>query len=137
MMPTRRNSFPKSQRLCSKKQLEELFANGERPLYAFPIRLISLCKQFPATEPRVQVLVSVSKRRFKHAVDRNRAKRQLRESWRKNRDILFQVLPESLADDQGLRIAFIWMADEPQSTALVERKMRSLLHRLAEQLCAS
>ena len=136
-MPTRRNSFPKSERLCSKKQLEELFASGVRPLSAFPIRLISVSRQLTGDEPRVQVLMSVSKRRFKHAVDRNRAKRQLRESWRLNRDILFSVLPDALPADQALRMAFIWMADEPQPTALVERKMRSLLHRLAEQLCVS
>lgn len=136
-MPTRNNSFPKSERLCSKKQLEELFASGVRPLSAFPIRVMALRRQLLEAEPRVQVLMTVSKRRFKHAVDRNRAKRQLREAWRLNRDILLHVLPEALPDDQALRMAFIWMADEPQPTALVERKMRSLLHRLAEQLCVS
>ena len=131
-MPTRRNSFSKDQRLCSQKQLDELFASGNRSLTAFPLRVVF--RQRAAQHPLspVQVMMSVSKRHFKHAVDRNRAKRQLRESWRLNRDILLQTLPP----DCHLDLAFLWLSSVPQPSAVVERKMRFLLHSLSEHLCA-
>lgn len=78
-----------------------------------------------------QVMVSVSKRHFKHAVDRNRTKRQIREAWRLNRDILLE------GGDPGLHIAFIWLADELQPSELIHRKMKNLLHRVAEDIVES
>lgn len=131
-MPTRRNSFCKTERLCSQKQIDQLFASGNRTLSAFPLRLVFRLRDESADASGVQVLMSVSKRHFKHAVDRNRAKRQLRESWRLNRDLIL----DSELPSKPLDLAFIWQSDEPQPSALVNRKMRNLLHRLTETLCA-
>lgn len=131
-MPTRKNSFGKTERLCSLKQIDKLFASGNRTLSAFPLRIVFRRRDEDEGNATVQVLMSVSKRHFKHAVDRNRAKRQLRESWRLNRDLLLDSCPQA----KNLDLAFLWLADEPQPTALVERKMRHLLHRLSETLCA-
>jgi ribonuclease P protein component len=111
------HSFPKSERLCSRKDIEALFASGNRAFSAFPLRVVF------REAAETKVLISVSKRRFKHAVDRNRAKRQMREAWRLNRDIL-PATP--------LHLAFIWLADEPQPSELVHRKMKNLLHRISE-----
>jgi len=102
----------------------------------------------PTAFGSIQVLISVSKRHFKHAVDRNRAKRQIREAWRLNRDILAPLFPSlssqrELQEEESasspipsasLHLAFIWLSDEPQSTELVQRKMKNLLHRISEQL---
>ena len=74
-------------------------------------------------------MTSVSKRHFKHAVDRNRAKRQIREAWRLNRDIL----PPTTAP---MDIAFVGLSDQPQPSELVQRKMKKLLHRIDEQVNA-
>ena len=85
------NAFPKAQRLCSRKLAEQLFASGNRTLSAFPLRVVFMAAPWPGstdtkpsamTEGACQVMMSVSKRMFKHAVDRNRAKRQMREAWR-------------------------------------------------------
>ena len=144
-MDTQGNTFPKTERLCSRKAIEALFAGGTRAFSAFPLRVVYKVINDPATAqsaPRTQVLISVSKRHFKHAIDRNRAKRQIREAWRLNRDIIPSSLPSPLWGRVGegaphpssLHIAFIWLADEPQPTALVQRKMKNLLHRVAEQL---
>ena len=129
------HSFPKSERLCSRKAIEALFASGNRSFTAFPLRVVYR----PAGE--TQLLISVSKRHFKHAVDRNRAKRQIREAWRLNRDILTAATSDdSLASDSApapaptLHLAFIWLADEPQPSELVHRKLKLLLHRIREQL---
>ena len=127
------NTFPKHERLCSRKAIEALFAGGNRAFSAFPLRVVY------RRAPELQILVSVSKRHFKHAVDRNRAKRQIREAWRLNRDIL---RPSAMPDAQegttelpSLHIAFIWLSDEPQPSDLVHRKMKNLLHRIQEDLC--
>ena len=77
----------------------------------------------------LQVMTSVSKRHFKHAVDRNRAKRQIREAWRLNRDILSPTTTP-------LNIAFVWLSDQTQPSELVQRKMKKLLHRIDEQINA-
>lgn len=116
------HTFPKTERLCSRKAIEALFAGGNRSFSAFPLRVVYRAVPDAAT----QMMVSVSKRHFKHAVDRNRTKRQIREAWRLNRDILLQ------GGDPGLHIAFIWLADELQPSDLIHRKMKNLLHRVKE-----
>ena len=78
----------------------------------------------------VQVLVSVSKRHFKHAVDRNRVKRQVREAYRHHK----QILTEKVQQEQTLAIAFIWLADEHHESAMVEKCVKRLLGKVAERL---
>jgi len=78
----------------------------------------------------VQVLVSVSKRHFRHAVDRNRAKRQLREAWRHHKETLASALPA----DKCLALAFLWLSDSPQPSAVVERRVCGLVQRIAKHL---
>ena len=127
-----RNKFSKSERLCSRKAIEALFASGSHGLSAFPLRAIyKIGRAAEAPQrPPVQLLISVSKRHFRHAVDRNRAKRQLREAWRANRDLVMEHLPA----DAHLDLAFIWLSDEPQPSDIVSRKVRNLLHRVQEQM---
>ncbi|MBP5770852.1 MAG: ribonuclease P protein component [Bacteroidaceae bacterium] len=118
------NIFPKKERLCSRKAIDALFAAGNKSLTAYPLRVVY---KPVSPEDKLQILVSVSKRRLRHAVDRNRAKRLIREAWRMNRDLLDSCPP--------FHLAFIWQADEPQTQDIINRKMRSLLHRMAEALC--
>ncbi len=131
---TRRNSFTKDERLCSRKAIEALFAGGNKSFTAFPLRVVFRIADEEPSESSVKVLVSVSKRHFKHAVDRNRAKRQVREAWRLNRDILLGCEGSSHASLPALHLAFLWLADEPQPTELVVRKTKNLLHRVAEHI---
>lgn len=78
----------------------------------------------------VQILISVSKRRFKHAVDRNRTKRLIREAYRLNKHLLDNLISAG----QHIDIAFIWMSDQRCDFATVEARMKSLLQRIAETL---
>ena len=77
-------------------------------------------------EPQAQVLMSVPKKRFRHAVDRNRTKRQLREAFRLNKQML--SLPEKTHAD----IAFVWLDDKHYDTRQVEKRVRKLLVRINE-----
>ena len=78
----------------------------------------------------MKVLLSVPKRKLRHAVDRNRAKRQLREAYRLNKAILLHALGEK----KGLHLAFMWLSDKPVASELVSKKLVNLLHRIAEQV---
>lgn len=85
---SKRFLFPKKERLKSRKIIQALFKKGQS--YAvYPLRLVWLKKTDTADDkPDIQITVSVSKRKFKKAVMRNRIKRQMREAWRLNKPTL-------------------------------------------------
>ncbi len=119
----------KPERLNKKKIIEKMFAGGSRSFSIFPLRVVWL----PVKELDVQasILISVSKRRFKRAVKRNRIKRQIREAYRLNKQILLAPLTEK---NRRLAIAFIYLADELMNSALVEEKIKAALTRIVEKI---
>ena len=119
------HTLPKEERLCSRKVLEELFDGGHQSVSAFPIRAVYM----PNEVGVVRVMVSVSKRYFKRAVKRNRIKRQLREAYRLQKELLQPLTG-------GLDIAFLWTSDEQLPTEKVFQKMQTLLQRIHESVSA-
>ena len=86
-------AFPKTERLKSRKQIDDLFA-ARKGFAVFPVRV--LYQFLPAGEfSGLQVGVSASKRQFKKAVDRNRLKRLLREAYRLQKGDLQQQVKEA------------------------------------------
>lgn len=137
-MPEASFSFPKSEKIVSKKIIDRLFAgSGSRAMSAFPVRLVYIIlnegdealtvKGRNEGRSAAQVLISVPKRYFRHAVDRNRVKRQIREAYRKHRNLF--ALPEG----KYLAMAFIWMDHRHHATEEVERKIVNLLQRMQEK----
>ena len=105
-----------------------MFEGGHSKSFSiFPIRVVYMPVEqgeVPAT-----ILISVSKRRFKRAVKRNRVKRQIREVYRKNKQPLLDGL-----QNKGQRLAFIYLSDELVATAELEEKMKTALSRISEKL---
>lgn len=127
--PTR-NTFKKSERLCSRLLMERLFQGGSHSVSAYPLRAVFLPVD-TEDQKGVSVLISVPKKRFHDAVDRNRVKRQLREAYRKHK----HALAEKMADrEQGLLIAFIYVSSQIESTAYIEKRMTRLLEKISEAL---
>ena len=123
MVERRIHTLPKTERLCSQKVIQRLF-NGERKsVSVFPIRAVFATSQIQG----VRIMVSVSKRHFKRAVQRNRVKRQLREAYRLNKELL-------QPQNRGIDIAFLWNTAEIQPTKMVMEKMQHLLHRIHESI---
>jgi len=86
-----RNTFTKEERLCAKKRIDMLFKCGSS-FVLYPFRVVFIFETSQQTEKNLacQSIISVSKRRFKRAVDRNAIKRMLRESYRlqKSNDLI-------------------------------------------------
>ncbi len=122
-------TFPKPEHLCRQRDIDALFSAGSHAATAFPLRVVYRPVEHTGGAA-VQVMLSVAKRRLHHAVDRNRAKRQLREAYRLNKDVLRAALPEGI----GLHICFLWLSDRPVSSDIVAARVRALLHRVAENI---
>ena len=126
-------TLSKEERICSKKLIEQLFNGGTaRSMSSFPLRVVFTTIERQPGQPQASIIVSVPKRHFKHAVDRNRVKRQLREAYRHHK----QLLADALADMPGKAVALslIWMDGHHRPSGEVEHKLQNLLTRIAEKL---
>lgn len=131
MSAAERFTLSKEERICSKKLINELFTGNGRSMTAFPLRVVFMKRTIVDDEPRAAMLVSVPKRYFKHAVDRNRVKRQVREAFRRNKSIITQNLTD---DHEAVAMAFVWLTDEKFPSSEVENRMVRLLTRISECL---
>jgi len=83
--------FTKLERLKNKSAIEALFLPDCQKLNAAPFRLVwKLQPQFSGAP--VQVLIICPKKRFKRAHTRNRIKRQIREMYRHQKHLLWDVV---------------------------------------------
>ena len=127
-------ALAKSERLTSQLVIDKLFAGGNASMAAFPLRIVFMqvekSEKNGSDEPPVSILVSVPKKRFRHAVDRNRVKRQVREAFRQHKDLLCQVVPEG----QRLLLAFICLSDEHRPSKEIEGRIVSLMRRISEKI---
>ena len=131
MSAAERFTLSKEERICSKKLINELFTGNGRSMTAFPLRVVFMRRTIVNDQPRAAMLVSVPKRYFKHAVDRNRVKRQVREAFRRNKSIITQNLTD---DHEAVAMAFVWLTDEKFPSSKVENRMVRLLTRISECL---
>ena len=124
-------TFKKAERINSQLVIDKLFGGGNTAMSVFPLRAIYMTEPSCEATVPVRVLVSVPKKRFKHAVDRNRMKRQVREAYRLNKHELC-----NLAEEKGLlvSIAFICITDEPVETSKVEKSVKKILAKIADKI---
>lgn len=95
-----RQTFSRNERLCRTRLIEELFEKGNT-FYTSVFKVIWTAPVLPIPAP-AQVAVSVPKKGFRHATDRNLLKRRIRESYRRRKHILYHFLQE-----EGINITFI------------------------------
>ncbi len=124
-----RNTLSKAERLNSKLAVEALFTDGVSARCIYPLRATYLvCDQGKAP---VSILISVPKRKFRHAVDRNRMKRQVREAYRVRKHRLCALMEER---GQSLSVAFVCVADKPCSSSAVAKSVAKLLGRIEDNI---
>ena len=131
---TPRNTFPLKEHLKSKKVVEKLYAEGTS-VTSFPLRAVFIEMNESEQEPTATILISVAKRRFRHAVDRNLLKRRMREAYRTEKHTFVGSLNNN---GKKMAVAIMYIDTKPSSTAYLKRKMSKLLEGIlskAEAVC--
>jgi ribonuclease P protein component len=128
-MDIRRETFEKSERLCSTKIISGLFENGN----IFHTSLFKVVwNKSPIILPyAAQITFSVSKRGFRLAVTRNLIKRRMREAYRKNKFILYEFLN---AENKQIVLIVIIKGDKVPDFTTVEISINEMLKRLIGQI---
>lgn len=121
-------TFKKEERLCRKTSIDHLFKNGQS-FFVYPLKIIWEQIEEERKSP-VQVLINVSKRNFKKAVDRNYIKRIIREAYRKNKPALYEII---IARGKNLNFAIIYTAKEIIAYEELEKKIIKMLNRLIQE----
>jgi ribonuclease P protein component len=118
-------TYPKSERLKSKTTIDLLFSTG-KSVSKYPLRLVYVPVDLPDEEP-IKLGVSVSKKYFKKAVDRNYFKRVLRETYRLNKQLLLTT------GQQRYAFMFFYQTSDRLPYAEIEEKTKLLFQKFAEQ----
>lgn len=113
----------KKQKLCSTRAIEHLFSadGAEFSRLSFPLRAVSCRDDSRGSDAPLAILISVPKKRLRHAVDRVLMRRRIREAFRLNHHDCH--LPGGLKID----LAFIYVANTLEPYAVVEKAVKSIL----------
>jgi ribonuclease P protein component len=122
-MNINRLTFPKNERLSGKRHIDRLFLQG-LSFVVFPLKAIYLPVDKEAMDAAVSVLISVPKKKIKHAVDRHYIKRRVSESYRLRKRDLLHFFAEK---EQKLLLAFIYIHREKVSFAKIDRAMGKVI----------
>nr|WP_068892332.1 ribonuclease P protein component [Pedobacter panaciterrae] len=119
------NTFNKEERLCSRKLIDLLFKSGSSFLL-YPFRVSYLYVDTEHKYP-VQVVINVSKKRFKRAVDRNLIKRRTREVYRLQKQT---HLYSSLSGSKLLLLSVQFIGKQIYDYSFFEKKMSGVFKKL-------
>lgn len=135
--------FRKGERLRHRTLVEGLFVGG-KSIYEYPLRCVwrkispeelsaSFRDEVPDRIGPVQMMVTVPKKKLRHAVDRVLMRRRIREAYRLNR---LPLLKTVAADNKGSRIlmAFVYLHKDTLPFDEVATKMQDIMSRLMKKL---
>ena len=122
-------TFSKQERLCGKKQIDNLFATGEsfkEGSFAVIWKTKKGNPEFPA-----QIMISIPKRNIAKANQRNLLKRLVREAYRKQKQTLYKALSKQ---EKQIIFAIIYLKSNIIKNKEVELEINVVLNRLIKQL---
>lgn len=138
-----RLTLRKGEKLRHRSLVEALFREGDS-LYEFPLRMVwrslttgelesTFRSHVPARIDSLQMMITVPKKKRRHAVDRVLMRRRIREAYRLHRQPL-KDLVEKHPEMRTLGLSFIYIHDKNLPYSTIERKIKLLFHKLASRL---
>ncbi len=121
-------TFKKQERLTGKKNFENLLATG-RQIKIFPF--IVYWTYIGDQDYPVRIAVTIPKKKFKKAVDRNLLKRKFRESYRINKHILYNSLIES---NKKIHVLVVYISDKIVDLEGINNKSLKMLEILRDEV---
>ena len=122
------HSFPKDEKLKNKKQISLLFDKGKWFSHG-ELRIIHLKPENIALGEKQKIRVSISKRYFKKATDRNQIKRWLREAYRLNKALFLETF-----GSPSLTMIFFVSGNKPTHFSEVQRTFIQLCQKFQNNL---
>jgi ribonuclease P protein component len=121
-------TLPKTERLCSQKQIAALM-NEQRVLFHFPFKVFFSLTPAIAGQPCCRMAVNVPKRNFKKAVTRNLLKRRTREAFRKNKTTLYDTLQQK---NKTFTLFFHYVSTDILTYDVIEPSLQEIFAKLAK-----
>jgi len=125
-----KKTFGKEERLKSRKKIQELFSSG-KIIHHHPFKALYLTEESTDNKYPAQLAVSVSKRNFKKAVQRNAIKRKIREAYRVNKTAFYQTLRKN---EQIIPLFVIYTAKEEYDFHRMEKEMKDLMKKIIRKV---
>ena len=125
-------TFRKEERLKSRKIIGQIFKKGNS-VNAYPFRLVWVKTSLPVSDVPIQFALTVPKRAFPKATQRNRIRRQMREAYRLNKPYLFKTLAQG---EEQFAWMLIYIAKEGLPYLEMEKAMQKLIKRFLKQISA-
>lgn len=129
-MPTKQFSLNKKERLKSRKQLDRIFTKGES-ITAFPVKIF-----YELNEDQDNIFktgVGVSRKNFKKAVDRNRIKRLLRESYRTEKAELLNYLQQN---KKQIALFFLYVDKTEPDYLFLKQTIQKAIKKLISEMAS-
>jgi ribonuclease P protein component len=127
------NKIPKAQKLKSSTKIQFLFNKG-KSIFNYPVKMQYIIQPDSDEKNGLQFGVSVSKKYFKKAVDRNELKRKMREGFRLHKETLENYLPGS---EKNLTIMFLYVGKNKLEQSEISDSIIILIKKLHKKLTDS